>query len=148
MLTHLAKNDVQAHRNETEEEVENRAQAALAYEIEDANIAMATQHLKELKTVDVSMLGEDDYLGREQIDVLDIAREVYKEQASTLARLRNPVYSKLYSSEWIITALAFMSRVAPHYNTQNVMSESHLRTWLDVNMRICDLFYIRLMCGS
>jgi hypothetical protein len=145
---HLAKNDVQAHRNEMEEEVENRAQAALAYEIEDMNIAMATQHLKELKTVDVSMLGEDNYLGREQINVLDIAHEVYKEQASTLARLRNPVYSKLYSSEWIITALAFMLRVAPHYNTQNVMLESHLRTWLDVNMGVRELLYICLMCGS
>jgi hypothetical protein len=136
VLTHLAKNDVLANRNETEEEIEHRAQAALAYEIEDANVAIGIQHREELSMTDVSRLSANDHLAREQIDVLTIGREVYEEQAAQLSQLKNPSFSKLYSSEWVIIAMAFMSRVAPHYNLHNVMTEAYLRTWSDVNMGV------------
>jgi hypothetical protein len=136
VLTFLAKNDTQVNRNETEEEVENRAQAALAYEIEDASVAIGAQHLEEMQHTDVRRLARDDHFGKEQIDVLDISRSVFQRQAAQLSRLKNPTFSKLYSSEWIITALAFMSRVSPHYNTHSIMSEAYLRSWLDVNMGV------------
>lgn len=136
MLTYLAKNEIQANRNETEEEVENRAQAALAYEIEDANVAMGKQHREEMETTDVSLLARSDHLAREQIDVLAIGHNVYQAQASQMSALKNPIYLKICSSEWVVIALAFMSRVGPHYNRHNVMSDAYLRTWSDVNMGV------------
>jgi len=138
---HLAKNDIQANRNETEEEVENRAQAELAYEIEDANVALHPQHEEEMKMADVSLLSGSDHFGTQQIDVLEIGKETYKAQAAVYSQLKNPSFSKLYSSEWVIIALAFMSRVAPHYNMHGVMSEAYLRTWSDVNMGVRDLLF-------
>lgn len=138
VLTYLAKNDIQANRNETEEEVENRVQAALAYEIEDANIAITRQHMNEMKMTDVQHLEPEDYLGSEQVDASKLAEGLYLERAGQLSRMKNPTFSKLYASSWIVAALAFMSRAAPHYNMHGVMTDTYLRTWLDVNMGVRD----------
>jgi hypothetical protein len=137
VLTYLAKNDIQANRNETEEEVENHAQVALVYEIEDANVAMGKQHHEEMETTDVSLLAGTDHLGCEQIDMLAIGHNVYQVQASQRSALKNTIYRKICSSKWVVIALAFMSRVAPHYNRHNVMSDAYLQTWSDVNMKVC-----------
>ena len=95
VLTYLTKNDVQANWNETEEEVENRVQAALVYEIEDANIVITQQHM-----TDVEHLKPEDYLGSKQVDTVKLAKGLHFECSRQLSCMKNLTFSKLYASPW------------------------------------------------